>query len=1827
MMFNRSLLTAVRQFACRHTSTSSKIGTASSTIVTARKRPRLSSRNGVLRKQESNLIISYTNQIRKEISQGNQREAYRLFDSMAAKGIRRDVILYNVLLQDASKDRSKIPSLMKQMNEDNVTPTVRTYNTVMVSSSSDACLKWFREMQDRGIAPDAGTFNIMIKNAPKKNSKDLDFVENLYNQMKYEYRIQPNDYTYSSIFKACRQVSRRVGNGVAAHKKAEMFMNLLIDDSPKLSNQQFLLARNAASSMIGRTKCDKLCIQKGMQHLVNEDSSDGTSISNSGSNRSMQHAKDSSIHHLKHYKAPNAVSTKRTGSGSGVRGSSSSSKYSKKHQNRRLIYYNKAIKSALKPGSNIGGANTHEERLKRAHGLFTEMDDEGVTKDVVTYTTLIRGHLNDCNYLSTGWEEVNKLMTDMFQSRITPDIYLYNTVLVALARNAEKMASLSSSSSALLDNPRACYRQAEKVWSKILASRTTPDGRAFCSMIRTCIAADEGAGALLYFRQMLENQNESITMPSIEIARNSIASYVGQHECDKLLAENEDFVMNILSSSTKDSLQDATRTFASLIRGMCASGRGDKAVKICLEALQADARNHPLGDIVFDSGGGNGTTCNVLLRALCDAKEAKKAMYLMNEMTLSMGVTLDVVSYNHVLSSVARYMMDVSKDTSTRKASRMKDVRDMMQLAQQTFEDMRLQHWRWNCSLWLGGAENGKHSSATAEIADGWRQYPGGLSRGYGAIMMGCKAAGDAKLAETYFSQMMQDEESPTASSLSTSISAMGWQTSGVDERAVKAVLPLLRSTVGIEKYQSLCNIHEPTLTRIGTIATESGTTTTIQNVKYSRRIKRACDSGNYERGKLLFDQMAIDGIPRNVISWTTMIQGAFDAGKYGHAMLLFENMRHENVSDAAAYRMVMQKVLTLKGDIQLAMSLLMDMKKDHEDPLSSVVIDSRTYNILLNGMADRVRENATKNEHSNGKKLELLLPMEDLYVEMLRRNLHPDGHTYSAMIKGCMYAKEGDRALLYLDNMLVQIGEEVDQASAVDSSSKFQRMTKRDVDVCANQVSSIVGQEICNKILRKHQRVLDALNIQAIAAAAAAAAEAGKRQRAGTGLSSSLASLPSTQQLNYSDEYDIPSRTELLSLASIERLSTRKNELTKIFLDLCEAGATDLAYDLLNALVDHKASSVDLYVKNILLHGFCESGDMERATILFQDMTKNADRKGSSGPRPASTAPSASEYFKAGSGSTSGRIGDRPLLKDQADSVTYTTMIRGLLYNVEKDDLNRDGTECDRAIALFYDIKRFGIPLDSEAFHTIITGLCKNGRPDRAWALFEEMGELGLRDTAAYTTMINGFINSGDIQVAYTLFEEMEEEDTGEETSSVQRDIAVYDTMMQGFLKDGDLEQAWHIFDEAERHGVDRDASLYASLIGGLCHHYERAMDEQRRRKFQYYGTDESGLAASKSPPLLSIMPHVRVRSNLLLSDAIALFDEMKSLGLERDVQVYTQLIRSLCRAGRVDDAWMMFQSMKEERVAVLKEDGQGGEGANDEIEEQQYDNVPMYIDVVAYTTMLQGLCNVGQVDRALELFDEMGKVEAQELSLSNIKKSGVQQSRPFIRDVKAYTVLLSCLVQQTHRFQEDDDGTNDSRRIVLKEQASQLSNDVDSGWNKDGRSSDRWLMGNEEHQNNIEHAWTLFEDMRRSGMTLDTRSYATMLGGLARLENGLSRAEAMFLEMERLPNIRVDGQAYRAMVEAGCNDGTEVGKTRAIRYFEDMMDDWHRKGIEDRDFAVVERLLEDALDKDEWKKLVGKHKTAIEGIALGQGKTNMVRLSNIFRERFRQRDSELQK
>ena len=165
-------------------------------------------------------------------------------------------------------------------------------------------------------------------------------------------------------------------------------------------------------------------------------------------------------------------------------------------------------------------------------------------------------------------------------------------------------------------------------------------------------------------------------------------------------------------------------------------------------------------------------------------------------------------------------------------------------------------------------------------------------------------------------------------------------------------------------------------------------------------------------------------------------------------------------------------------------------MKRDHEDPSISVAVDTRTYNVMLNGLADRGRAAARIGDRT------MLLPLENMYLDMLRRGLRPDGFTYSVMLKGC--DSDAERCTLYLENMLKQVREEseerreerreeergekgrrgggVDGGSRFTSSSSSRWLTKRDVDVCLKQLSDVVGREEVNVLLRKNANVMEEL-------------------------------------------------------------------------------------------------------------------------------------------------------------------------------------------------------------------------------------------------------------------------------------------------------------------------------------------------------------------------------------------------------------------------------------------------------------------------------------------------------------------------------------------------------------------------------------------------------------------------------------------------------------------------------------------------------------------------------------------------------------------------------
>ena len=362
------------------------------------------------------------------------------------------------------------------------------------------------------------------------------------------------------------------------------------------------------------------------------------------------------------------------------------------------------------------------------------------------------------------------------------------------------------------------------------------------------------------------------------------------------------------------------------------------------------------------------------------------------------------------------------------------------------------------------------------------------------------------------------------------------------------------------------------------------------------------------------------------------------------------------------------------------------------------------------------------------------------------------------------------------------------------------------------------------------------------------------------------------------------------------------------------------------------------------------------------------------------------------------------------------------------------------------------------------------------------------------------------------------------------------------------------------------------------------------------------------------------------ILSDALALFDEMGVLGLERDIQVYTNLMKALLSGGQINEAYNLFQSMKNERIQIEIEKEYGNDKKEKQDDEIYYQEIPLEIDIIAYNTLLHGLCDFGEFKRALQIFGEMNALEAKEQQEFIQQQRQQKQSNTFLHfpinennstkklfvcDLKAYTTIIAGLVQKHHRIIKDSGNTEGVFNVQDKD-------DQEIELWKTKKGEPKLAIPYDDMIQNIEIAWKIFDNAKKLDLQFDTRIYATMLEGLSRIENGADRAQTLYRDMQRLDSLTVDGHTYRAMIEAGCNEQTDEGDTRAIHYFELMLKNWEEKGIQDRDVSKAEDLLETRLGETGWVQVALKHKDTLEDIYLGSGHTSLVRLPRILRADF---------
>ena len=572
----------------------------------------------------------------------------------------------------------------------------------------------------------------------------------------------------------------------------------------------------------------------------------------------------------------------------------------------RLKEYNKRIASTFLKDSNRGGTNTFEKQMKRVERILNQMSKEGIKPDAVAYTTMIHGRLQ--NYEQSNWQqeeevwnEVDTLFSEMLSNQIQPDIYCYTTILSGNAKTAEYAAirerenelGIGPQGNTILDiagnaevnanSLKLCHNRAEDIWSHMTTSSSSatsfsnivfPDGHTYSAMIRTSIAAHESERALYYFQHMLENiENPNINISSIEICRHLLSTNMGILDIDLLITNHFENVFKKIEASFKNKPIDADRMFNSLCRGM-GTYEDDHSIhfaSICMNAFQDS--QHALHHVVL-----NHTTCNNILQSFCKSNNTTSALDLHDFMKQS-NITIEPISYNSLLNALSTCISDLNEiktDAPTRKQlkkalKRLKlktktkklksktkkskletqveleyEMNIMMEKIKSIFTDMKAQHWKRNSLSWMNGNQNrdsNNDSNNDSKHDRDWIDCPGGLSQAYSAVFQSCKTLKDAVSATHYFEEMLRDdaEIAPLAQHVQ-----MGWQTSGIDTRAVQVILPLLQATVTTETFQTLMHTFDPTLVRILTTAASTGTIS--QNRNYNDLIKQAFRCGDYER-------------------------------------------------------------------------------------------------------------------------------------------------------------------------------------------------------------------------------------------------------------------------------------------------------------------------------------------------------------------------------------------------------------------------------------------------------------------------------------------------------------------------------------------------------------------------------------------------------------------------------------------------------------------------------------------------------------------------------------------------------------------------------------------------------------------------------------------------------------------------------------------------------------------------------------------------------------------------------------------------------------------
>ncbi|VVB16126.1 unnamed protein product [Arabis nemorensis] len=365
------------------------------------------------------------------------------------------------------------------------------------------------------------------------------------------------------------------------------------------------------------------------------------------------------------------------------------------------------------------------------------------------------------------------------------------------------------------------------------------------------------------------------------------------------------------------------------------------------------------------------------------------------------------------------------------------------------------------------------------------------------------------------------------------------------------------------------------------------------------------------------------------------------------------------------------------------------------------------------------------------------------------------------------------------------------------------------------------------------------------------------------------------------------------------------------------ERGEMDNAIEVLEMMTNKKVNyPFDNFVSSAVISGFCRIGKPELALGFFQ----TAVNSGALVP----------------------------------NLVTYTTLVSALCQMGKVDEVKD----------LVRRLEDEGFEFDCVFYSNWIHGYLKGGSLMGALVEDEKMVEKGInRDAVSYSILIDGLSKEGNIGKALGLLGRMIKE-------GIEPNLITFTAIVRGLCKKGKLEEAIVLFDRVLSMGIEVDELMYATLIDGVCR------KGYLNRAFSLLGDmEQRGITPS-------ILTYNTVINGLCRAGRVSEADEI-SKGVLGDVVTFSTLLDGYIKEQNIDAVLEIRRRFVEAEIPMdlvmcnilLKAFLLVGAYGEADVLYRAMPEMDLTPDTVTYSTLIEGCCKTGQIEQALEMFNELRK------------------------------------------------------------------------------------------------------------------------------------------------------------------------------------------------------------------------------------------------------------